>query len=122
MTARRPGAITHLPQLRVELAQRDERTVLIKASGELDLCSAARFAEALARAVGTDCRDVALDLGHLSFCDAVGVDLLVNAYRRLKDDHRTMSISRASPAVRRVVDLSQTGYLLAAEPAPADGR
>lgn len=83
---------------------------LVAARGELDAASAGELAVALTAAVEA-CGGASLDLAEVTFIDSSGLRVLIDAYRRSDGDG--FRIVAASPAVRRVLDLTSTSSFLA---------
>jgi anti-anti-sigma factor len=50
--------------------------------------------------------DLVLDLSGLTFVDSQGVNLLVNVHRVLQQAGASLTISRPSPAVRNILELT----------------
>ena len=65
-----------------------EAVAVVRASGELDVASAASFQEALSRAVAAGAPLVVIDLQHASFLDSAGLAVVFSAQRRLGVDQR----------------------------------
>ena len=108
-----------VPHFRVTV-ERDEKTCLIRASGELDRSTADRLSSALdaARADGVT---TMLDLCAVSFIDSTGLRVLLRAARAADADDCALFIVRASRAVSRLVELTNTGSQLPLTLVPLDG-
>lgn len=79
-------------QLVVSQSQ-EPKGIVIEATGEVDLTTAAQLREALMEAVGAASRAaVIVDLSKVDFIDSAGLALLVEARKRLSPDGRTLSI------------------------------
>jgi anti-anti-sigma factor len=94
---------------------KDEPVVQI--AGELDASNADELAEALeanARGGGV----VALDLGELSFLDASGAHVLIDAAGRMRGRGRLL-LCRPSPPVRRVLEIVEADRQEGLEVVPA---
>jgi anti-sigma B factor antagonist len=55
---------------------------------------------------------VVLDLAEVTFIDSTGLSALMDAYLESERDGWDFSVRRASPAVRRVVELAGVGQVL----------
>ena len=99
-----------VPLFRVTV-DRLEETCLIQASGELDRSTADRLSSALdaARADGVT---ALLDLSAVSFIDSAGLRVLLRSARAVDTHDWAWFIVRASSAVWRLVELSDTGSQL----------
>jgi anti-sigma B factor antagonist len=81
----------------------------ISLSGEIDAHTAPRVAEAIA-AVGASTIDV--DMSGVEFVDSSGLRVLVDAHQRLEANGGGLRLVDASPAVRRLLEISGVdGYL-----------
>jgi anti-sigma B factor antagonist len=81
-----------------------ERTVVIKASGELDLMTVPQLEAALAEAQETG-DDIVLDLSELDFIDSTGVHLVLRVWQASQQDDWELSITGAGPDVTRAFEL-----------------
>jgi anti-anti-sigma factor len=89
--------------------------LLFTVRGELDIASAPRLEAELRRAETADVERVAIDLADVEFIDSSGLHALINARERLGRKGLEFSLSRVSSQVRRLLELTGTGRLLAAE-------
>jgi len=71
--------------------------------GELDAATAMQLRD---HVVATDGGEVHLDLAGITFMDSSGLAAILEAHRRLADDHRRLVLGARSTAVQRVLDLS----------------
>jgi anti-sigma B factor antagonist len=79
-------------------------TVVVKASGELDLMTVPQLEEALADAQ-LDRGDIVLDLSELDFIDSTGVHLVLRVWQASQRDGWQLSITGAGPDVTRAFEL-----------------
>jgi anti-anti-sigma factor len=79
--------------------------------GELDIATAPELIAMLTRLRRLG-RAVALDLAEVTFIDSTGLTALIDAHRDAESEGRQFSVRRASPAVRRVVELAGVGRVL----------
>ena len=104
--------------------EHDEGRVTVHLAGELDYGSAATAHLALARA-GSSAKEIVLDLSRVVFVDAAGLRFLLSAQRRARAAHRRLIVRRPSRTIRRMLELTGAGPLLAIDtgdrhpPAPA---
>jgi len=78
-------------------------------SGEIDAHTAPRVADALA---GTGSTVVDVDMSGVEFVDSSGLRVLVEAHQRLESSGGVLRLVDASPAVRRLLQISGIdGYL-----------
>jgi anti-sigma B factor antagonist len=73
--------------------------------GEVDLASFAAVEDALGRAIDGSQEDVVVDCGELIFMDSSGVAVLCRAEERMRAAGRTMHITNANAATRRLLEL-----------------
>jgi anti-sigma B factor antagonist len=80
----------------------DHLCVLV--SGELDLASADKLEDAIRVAEKTTAPAIVIDLTHLRFTDARGLNVLLNAHTRSRQDHdRIRFLPSKYDAVRQLV-------------------
>jgi anti-sigma B factor antagonist len=95
----------HQPSLRVIRASAP-RGVLLALRGELDLASAPILEARLRAADVEDHSDVALDLTDLSFVDATGLKVILNAHRRAAWRGGRVILLNPSSDIRRLLSLT----------------
>ena len=82
-------------------------TVHVRLSGELDISSASKVEDELAR-VEPDRPDlILLDLRNLAFMDSTGLRLLIAADTRARQQGRTLKIVRGPEPVQRVFRITR---------------
>jgi anti-sigma B factor antagonist len=81
-------------------------------SGELDMAAAPILRENLARLEDRGAATIMLDLGEVTFIDSTGVHEFVEARSRAQDNGHRLRLSGASPAARRLFELTGTRFLL----------
>ncbi|MFB4320488.1 STAS domain-containing protein [Actinomadura sp. 21ATH] len=104
MHTRRPSGHAATPTA-VVLRHTDH--TLVEVRGELDTATAPALREALFRALRPGTGPLILDLSGLSFCDAAGLSVLVDA--RLRADARGIVMLLAAPGPRLRALLRVTG-------------
>lgn len=96
----------------------DGEPVRVAASGELDLDTADVLRDILHRAIAAGPARIDLDLGRVTFCDAYGVNTVLQA-RSLAAHHRgELVVTRTSAAVERILRLIGEGEETADWPDP----
>jgi anti-anti-sigma factor len=103
-------------RLRVELADRSPAEATLRLVGELDLVTAPRLRDELARHHAQGKR-VVLDLSSVEFLDSTGLVLLMETAR----DGEVMLTRNLSPAVARLVDITKTEQLFSWVDGDGDG-
>jgi anti-sigma B factor antagonist len=79
-------------------------TVVVKASGELDLMTVPQLEAALAEAQGEQA-DIVLDFTQLDFIDSTGVHLVLRVWQASQRNGWDLSITGAGPDVIRAFEL-----------------
>ncbi|MFI0242262.1 STAS domain-containing protein [Streptomyces sp. NPDC016845] len=84
-------------------------TVLLHLRGELDIATAPRLEPVLIPLTAQTCE---LDLGHVTFIDSTGINLLTRHHRQAAAAGGRLRLIAATRAVRRVLEITGTTYLL----------
>jgi anti-sigma B factor antagonist len=80
--------------------------------GEVDLATAPHLERALADAIqGTD-SDVLVEFSRDSFIDSTGLNVLIQAARRLHESGRTLRVTTDSPHMRGVIETTGLAGML----------
>ena len=79
---------------------------IVTASGELDLYTAPRLQTALASLLRESVDRVVVDLSGIEFCDSTGMNVLLSAMKRLKEQGGTLELAAPRPAVRRILQVT----------------
>lgn len=95
--------------LSVDVRDEPDATVLT-VSGELDMASSPKLAQALDQLRPT--RPLVLDLGGLEFIDVTGLHVLLQASQRTEQEGFRLTVVNASRAVRKLLRLTRTTELL----------
>jgi anti-sigma B factor antagonist len=90
------------PGVMVETAPADEM-VTIAVRGDLDYAAISEVARAIVDSVSRARADVVLDLGDVAFIDATGLEFLVRARRHVAKRGGTLTLSRPTPEVHRLL-------------------
>lgn len=94
------------------LTYRDTTRATVRVAGELDLCCVDEFSDELAAVLSDGYRSIELDLENLAFCDASGLRAIFQADRWLRSDGGRLSITGASPILRRLLEIVGMSDLL----------
>jgi anti-anti-sigma factor len=85
-------------------------TVIVEASGDLDLSVAKTFEDELRRALSNGTAEVVLDLAEVTFIDSTGLRALFRVAEEGRRNGDRLSIRRdLSPPVKRLLDLTACG-------------
>lgn len=105
----------------------DGDDAIVYTSGELDIASASRFADAIEMTGSIPDVHVIIDVSQLTFLDAAGISAIVAAHERLlQSSGHGLSVREASGVVRRVFEITGLVGLLSdpdggGPPASGDG-
>jgi anti-sigma B factor antagonist len=95
--------------LRIETVQRGGSLVLV-VHGELDIVTSPLLDDALVGARRTDAASIEVDLLAVSFIDSTGLHVLIKHAQA--EGGRRVRVTKASPQVRRLFELSGVGDCL----------
>ena len=87
--------------------QRSNGGAVMWLSGELDMATAPELRQAIVAAVADGATDLVLDLSEVSFCDSVGLGIIVGGLKRARSQGGDLRL-RAVPA-RLAETLALTG-------------
>lgn len=75
----------------------------LSVSGEIDAHTAPRVADAIA---ASELSDLSIDMSGVEFVDSSGLRVLVEAHQRLESGGGRLRLVGASPAVKRLLEIS----------------
>ncbi len=85
---------------------RDDGTVVLHVTGELDVAAAPDMRHALTSLIDDQgSLSVRVDLAKMTFIDSVGLSVLLEALRRLRDKGGELSLANPEPGALRVFDM-----------------
>lgn len=82
-------------------------------TGEVDLATAAELRTRLEEGLDRGAKEIRLNLGETTFIDSTGLGVILGRYRRLQESGGRLRVEGATGVVRRLMDLSGLGHLLA---------
>jgi anti-anti-sigma factor len=88
----------------------------MRATGELDIACAPGLEHSLLHALESSVPSIVLDLTAVDFIDRAGLQVLVWAARRSREDGDRLRIDCESPAVRQLIDVTGSGRQLLLNP------
>src|SRR3954449_7628443 len=94
--------------LTIRISQ-DRNSLVMRAAGELDIASAPGLEHSLLHALESSAPSIVLDLTAVDFIDRAGLQVLMWAAGRSREDGDRLRIDCGSPAVRQLIDLSGLG-------------
>jgi anti-anti-sigma factor len=93
------------PQLFSLAVERDRQTAVFTLRGELDISETYTLAEALLAAEREEPQRLVIDLAELTFIDAAGMRVLVEAARRANSRRVPVMFVEPLPEIRRILEL-----------------
>jgi anti-anti-sigma factor len=112
MPADRAGQVEHRGLVFGIDTRRQGAAIHFAVSGELDIATGAALVEALRTARDSGAGLAVVDLEQVGFMDSEGLRALLAAKRMLHSHGFPVALVRASPAVRRIVELTGAQQLL----------
>ncbi|MBV9474192.1 MAG: STAS domain-containing protein [Solirubrobacterales bacterium] len=103
----------------IETFARGDALVML-VEGEVDLWTVHRFAEALSSAHASGAPSIVVDLDRVRFMDSSGLHVLIQCAVSEAMRHR-LTVTRGSPQVRRLFEISGVGRWLRFAPPPELG-
>lgn len=101
-------------------ADGDQRAI-VAATGQIDLATAPRLAEALTYAIDQGAPEMVLDLHGVDFLDSAGVRVLAEAARAAAAGDVSMTLEGAQGWVARVLQITGLADYLRVNPPPPPG-
>ncbi len=92
-------------ELNVSTASQGGHAV-VTATGELDLYTAPRLQAALAGLLRDQADRITVDLSGVEFCDSTGMNVLLSAMKRLKEQGGALELAAPRPAVKRILQVT----------------
>jgi anti-sigma B factor antagonist len=97
----------------VHTVARDRRAI-VSVSGTIDTSTSGQFRDALRAALDSS-GDVIIDFADVTFTDASGIDIVIEAHKSAADPGR-LRVVGAPPSIRRVFEFTGIADLLVDEP------
>lgn len=92
---------------------RNQRTVTVKLSGEIDHHSIRDIREEIDKMLDqTGAVNVAFDMTDVNFMDSSGIGLLMGRYKRVRSYGGQVIIIGATPSVKRILKMSGIGDIM----------
>jgi anti-sigma B factor antagonist len=100
--------------------QRDDRRLVLRPRGELDIATVPRLRDAIAQRRPDE--GIVLDLRDLAFLDTSGLQIVVEVGRRARTEGFELTLVRGAKGVQRVFEIAGLVDMLPfADRAPGDG-
>lgn len=101
----RPGAAGSPAELQVVVSVVDGEHE-VRLVGELDLGTAPKLRDELARLTADGARLVTVDMRELSFIDSTGLSVLITGLKRLRQDGGDMTLRSPTPGTLKVLEIT----------------
>src|SRR5687767_10178611 len=89
----------------------EEATIAV--AGEIDLATAPALRGVLFGVIEAGAHaTVVLDIADVTFIDSTGLGVVVDAHRRLADEHRRLVVAHPTPGASRVIEVAGLDHLL----------
>jgi anti-sigma B factor antagonist len=116
------GASVRLVELKVSTASQGGHAV-VSVYGEVDLYTAPRLQTELAALVRDGVSRLVVDLSGVEFCDSTGMNVLLSAMKRLRENGGSLELAAPRSAVRRILQVTGLDTVFSVHDAvPAFGR
>lgn len=92
-------------ELNVSTASQGGHAV-VTATGELDLYTAPRLQAALAALLREEIDRIVVDMSGVEFCDSTGMNVLLAAMKRLREQGGALELAAPRPAVKRILQVT----------------
>lgn len=92
--------------------QADDDVLVVALDGEMDTHTARSLTEELSPLTEGRARQVTVDAANLRFLDSSGISELLRLRQRIVDNGGSLTVTNATPAVRRVLDITGLTDLL----------
>lgn len=94
-----------MEELTVESAEQAGWTVL-SLTGDLDVYTAPRLKEAIAKSVDDGAKQLALDLSEVRFLDSTGLAVIVGGLKRAKENDGALILVAPNEQIRRILTIT----------------
>lgn len=116
------GASVRLVELKISTASQGGHAV-VSVYGEVDLYTAPRLQAELATLVRDGISRLVVDLSGVEFCDSTGMNVLLSAMKRLRENGGSLELAAPRSAVRRILQVTGLDTVFSVhDAAPALGR
>jgi len=116
------GKVRHV-ELKVSTRSRDGRTIM-SLGGEIDLYTAPRLHGELVTVLSGDAPvQVVVDMSGVDFCDSTGMNVLLAAHRRAREQGGDLELAAPRPAVRKILQVTglESVFTVLDDPATVPG-
>jgi anti-sigma B factor antagonist len=117
------GKVRHV-ELKVSVRSQGDRTVMAVV-GEIDLYTAPRLHGELVTALsGGGPVQIVVDMSAVEFCDSTGMNVLLAAHRRAREQGGDLELASPRPAIRKILQVTglETVFTVLEDPAAVGGQ
>ncbi|MEU4510821.1 STAS domain-containing protein [Nonomuraea wenchangensis] len=79
---------------------------LVAVTGEIDLYTAPHLQSEFTRLLQEGPNRVVIDMSAVDFCDSTGMNVLLSALKRMKEQGGTLEVASPRPAVRKILQVT----------------
>ncbi|MEV0582711.1 STAS domain-containing protein [Nonomuraea sp. NPDC050310] len=79
---------------------------LVEIAGEIDLYTAPRLQSEFTRLLQDGPQRVVIDMSQVEFCDSTGMNVLLSALKRIKEQGGVLDVAAPRPAVRKILQVT----------------
>ncbi|MEU7001529.1 STAS domain-containing protein [Nonomuraea sp. NPDC046570] len=79
---------------------------LVEIAGEIDLYTAPRLQAEFTRLLQDGPNRVVIDMSAVEFCDSTGMNVLLSALKRVKEQGGALDVAAPRPAVRKILQVT----------------
>lgn len=93
----------------------DEERPTIEVAGNLDILTSSQLRDAIKEVLSHHPKEICLSVASVSFVDSTGLAVLAGGYKRARAQGCDFVIHAPSPAVRRILAVTQLGRFVSVE-------
>jgi anti-sigma B factor antagonist len=116
------GKVRHV-ELKVSIRSQGGRTIM-SVGGEIDLYTAPRLHGELVTALsGGGPEQIVVDMSGVEFCDSTGMNVLLAAHRRAREQGGDLELAAPRPAIKKILQVTglETVFTVLDDPAAMAG-
>lgn len=96
-----------LPSVELKVSTRSHAGhALVAIAGEIDLYTAPRLQSEFTRLLQDGPHRVVIDMSAVDFCDSTGMNVLLSALKRVKEQGGELDVAAPRPAVRKILQVT----------------
>lgn len=103
----RSAVADSLPSVELKVSTRSHAGhALVAIAGEIDLYTAPRLQSEFTRLLQDGPSRVVIDMSSVEFCDSTGMNVLLSALKRVKEQGGQLDVAAPRPAVRKILQVT----------------